>query len=223
MAVGGQGSGRRRRCCGCTSTTSATPTRRPIVHGPQERARATCAWPTRRPDCGKRVWYLDLGHPAFGMNPLVRSGERPLAFEAAEVAENVVAALLDIYEDQLFASSRRYLYHAVIGALALADRQAAPPHLRGRLPAPGARRPGLPRRCRPGLRRHPRPGLQPRDFLRVELPDELRYAGSQTTDADGRAAQQDQHAADRRAADPPLLSPPHRTSRCARSSRPATS
>ena len=41
----------------------------------------------------------------------------------ARVAENVVAALLDINENQIFQSSRRYLYHAVIGAMALAERQ----------------------------------------------------------------------------------------------------
>jgi hypothetical protein len=59
------------------------------------------------PDCGKRVWFLDLGRPAFGMSPLRRAGERPLAIEAAAIAENVVAALADISEHQIFQSSRR--------------------------------------------------------------------------------------------------------------------
>ena len=53
------------------------------------------------PRCAKRVWYLDLGRPAFGMNPLRLVGDRPLPIEAAQVAENIVAALLDINANQL--------------------------------------------------------------------------------------------------------------------------
>jgi hypothetical protein len=75
------------------------------------------------PNCPKRVWYLDLGHPAFGMSPLRLGGDGPLPIQASAIAENVVAALLDINENQIFQSSRRYLYHAVIGAMALAERQ----------------------------------------------------------------------------------------------------
>jgi len=75
------------------------------------------------PDCGKRVWFLDLGRPAFGMSPLRLTGDGALPIQAAAVAENIVAALLDINENQIFQSSRRYLYHAVIGAIALAQRQ----------------------------------------------------------------------------------------------------
>jgi hypothetical protein len=75
------------------------------------------------PDCPKRVWFLDLGHPLFGMSPLRLTGEDPLPLQATAVADNVVAALLDINENQIFQSSRRYLYHAVIGAIALAAKQ----------------------------------------------------------------------------------------------------
>jgi hypothetical protein len=53
------------------------------------------------------VWFLDLGGPAFGMSPLRRVGDGPLAIEAAAIADNVVAALLDINENQIFQSSRR--------------------------------------------------------------------------------------------------------------------
>ena len=31
------------------------------------------------PDCPKRVWFLDLGHPAFGMSPLRLTGDGPAA------------------------------------------------------------------------------------------------------------------------------------------------
>jgi hypothetical protein len=41
------------------------------------------------PGLGKRLWYLDLGHPAFGMNPLRLAGDRPLPVEAAQLAENI--------------------------------------------------------------------------------------------------------------------------------------
>jgi hypothetical protein len=32
-----------------------------------------------RPDCGKRLWFLDLGHRAFGMTPLRMYGDQPFA------------------------------------------------------------------------------------------------------------------------------------------------
>ena len=75
------------------------------------------------PDCAKRVWFLDLGRPAFGMSPLRLTGTDPLPLQATAIADNIVAALLDINENQIFQSSRRYLYHAVIGAIALAAKQ----------------------------------------------------------------------------------------------------
>src|SRR3954454_20350859 len=63
------------------------------------------------------------------MSPLRVPGERPLAIEAAAIADNVVAALLDINANQIFQSSRRYLYHAVIGAIAHAAREHRRPRL----------------------------------------------------------------------------------------------
>ncbi len=100
----------------------------PIVIDPKSELSRLCLALTP-PDCGKRVWFLDLGRPAFGMSPLRRRGEGALAVEAAAVAENIVAALLDINENQIFQSSRRYLYHAVIGALALSNRHGRRPRL----------------------------------------------------------------------------------------------
>jgi hypothetical protein len=99
------------------------PNAAPIVIDPKSELSRICLdWTPL--DCGKRVWFLDLGHPAFGMSPLRLIGDRPLAIEAAQIAENVVAALLDINENQIYQSSRRYLYHAVIGAIAIAHRQS---------------------------------------------------------------------------------------------------
>ncbi len=67
----------------------------PIVIDPKSELARLCL-KLIPPECGKRVWFLDLGRPAFGMSPLRRAGDRPLAIEAAAIAENVVAALSDI-------------------------------------------------------------------------------------------------------------------------------
>ena len=132
------------------------------------------------PECGKRVWFLDLGRPAFGMSPLRRPGERPLAIEAAAIAENVVAALSDISENQIFQSSRRYLYHAVIGALALAQREGRRPKFEDVYsllrPAKNEFRDKVAEACAD------QPDLdQTAEFFRSELPDDLKMAGASVT------------------------------------------
>ena len=77
-------------------------------------------------------------------------------------------------------SSRRYLYHAVIGAIALAERQQRRADVRGRLPAAAADQGGVPRRGR--RRRAPTTPTSTSDApsSSLELPDELRIAGSAT-------------------------------------------
>ena len=129
------------------------------------------------PDCGKRVWFLDLGRPAFGISPLRRAGERPLAIEAAAIAENVVAALSDISENQIFQSSRRDLYHAVIGALALAQREGRRPKFEDVYsllrPAKNDVRDKVAEACAD------EPDLdQTAEFFRSELPDDLKMASA---------------------------------------------
>jgi hypothetical protein len=131
------------------------------------------------PGIGKRLWYLDLGHPAFGMNPLRLIGDRPLPVEAAQLADNVVAALLDINENQIFQSSRRYLYHAVIGAVAHAETVGRRAKLEDLytllLPAKDDFRATVAHAC------SDQPDLdQTAEFFAHELPDELRLAGSAT-------------------------------------------
>ena len=131
------------------------------------------------PDCPKRVWFLDLGHPAFGMSPLRLVGSDPLPLQATAIADNVVAALLDINENQLFQSSRRYLYHAVIGALALAVKQRRRAKFEDvyqlLLPKRADVRDAVYQACADT------PDLdQTAEFFRTELPNDLELAGSAT-------------------------------------------
>src|SRR5205807_548735 len=98
-----------------------------------------------------------------------------------QIAENVVAALLDINENQIYQSSRRYLYHAVIGAIAIAQRQSR----RARLedvytllrPAKDEFRNAVAEACAD------QPDLdQTAEFFRSELPDDLRMATSRVAE-----------------------------------------
>lgn len=137
------------------------------------------------PNCPKEVWYLDLGDPLFGMTPLrMRDGLNPsdFALEAAAIAESVVAALLAINPGQIFQSSRRYLYHAVIGALAIARehprlRHALFEHVHCLL-LPGGKGEALRSVAAQACGRL---GLsQTKFFYSEELPGELKIAGSNT-------------------------------------------
>jgi hypothetical protein len=58
----------------------------------------------------------------FGMSPLRLDPTRTMPEQASAIADLVVQAISDTAEGQVFQSSRRYLYHAVIGALALANK-----------------------------------------------------------------------------------------------------
>ena len=179
LAAGGQGAGKTAALLALYRSDLADVNAAPIVADPKSEIAPLCLAHTP-PDCGKQVWYLDLGHPAFGMNPLLRAGERPLALEAAEIAENVVAALLDVNEDQIFASSRRYLAHAVIGALALAETEQRRPTFEDMHSLLEPANQDL--RNRAGQACADIPDLDvSAHFLRVELPNELRLATSQTT------------------------------------------
>ena len=115
------------------------------------------------------------------MSPLRVIGDRPLAIEAAQIAETVVAALLDINETQIYQSSRQYLYHAVIGAIAIANTQER----RARLedvytllrPAKEEFRNAVAEACAD------QPDLdQTAEFFRFELPDDLRVATSRVAE-----------------------------------------
>ena len=157
LLVGGQGTGKTSALLTFYKNDVECDDTAPIVIDPKSELSRLCLRRTP-PDCGKRVWFLDLGRPAFGMNPLRLIGDRPLAIEAAQIAENIVAALLDINENQIYQSSRRYLNHAVIGAIAIASRGEAPREARGRLHAATAGERRLPGDRRRGMRDGARSG-----------------------------------------------------------------
>ena len=180
LLVGGQGTGKSSAMLTFFENALIDENAAPIVIDPKSELSRICLRMTP-PDCGKRVWFLDLGRPAFGMSPLRLIGDRPLAIEAAQIAENVVAALLDINENQIYQSSRRYLYHAVIGAIAIANKQAR----RARLedvytllrPAKDEFRAAVAEACAD------QPDLdQTAEFFRSELPDDLRMATSRVAE-----------------------------------------
>ena len=93
LLIGGQGTGKTARCSSFALNDVRDDDAAPIVIDPKSELSRICLR-LIPPDCGKRVWFLDLGRPAFGMSPLRLPGDRPLAIEAAAIAENVVAALL---------------------------------------------------------------------------------------------------------------------------------
>ena len=72
------------------------------------------------PWIGKRVWYLNLARPAFGMSPL-RSGAPDQA-----IVDLVCSGLRDVLEGQAFQASRDAIAAAVRGALALARDEHRP-------------------------------------------------------------------------------------------------
>ena len=105
--------------------------------------------------------------------------ETPQLAQATATADNIVAALLDFNENQIFQSSRRYLYHAVIGAIALAAKQARRARFEDvyqlLLPLKNDVRTAVYQACADT------PDLdQTAEFFRTELPQDLQLAGSAT-------------------------------------------
>jgi hypothetical protein len=122
LAAGGQGTGKTSLLLRLYLSDLRDPNCAPIIVDPKSEL-ARIALEHTPPTCGKKVWYLDLGRPMFGMSPLRLDPSRSLPEQASAIADNVVQAISDTAEGQVFQSSRRYLYHAVIGALAIAHRQ----------------------------------------------------------------------------------------------------
>jgi hypothetical protein len=174
LLIGGQGCGKTSALLSFYLNDIEDENAAPIVIDPKSELSRICLRMTP-PDCGKRVWFLDLGRPAFGMSPLRLIGDRPLAIEAAQIADNIVAALLDINENQIYQSSRRYLTHSVIGAVAIANKQGRRARLEDvyTLLRPGKEdfRNAVAEACAD------QPDLdQTAEFFRSELPDDLKMA-----------------------------------------------
>jgi hypothetical protein len=71
----------------------------------------------------KRVWYLDLARPGFGLTPLqVEPGweATTLADEFSRIADAITRALLDLYPNQIMGSSEDLIERAVVGTMAIA-------------------------------------------------------------------------------------------------------
>src|SRR4051794_11211445 len=178
LLVGGQGSGKTAAMLRTYLNDIRDSTAAVVVLDPKSELSRLCLQLTP-PDTPKRVWFLDLGHPAFGMSPLRLRPTEPLPLQATAIADNIVAALLDINENQIFQSSRRYLYHAVIGALALAAKQRRRARFEDvyglLLPAKADARTAVYEACADT------PDLdQTAEFFRAELPQDLQIAGSAT-------------------------------------------
>jgi hypothetical protein len=178
LLVGGQGSGKTAAMLRTYLNDTRDEDAAVVVLDPKSELSRLCLQLTP-PTCPKRVWFLDLGHPLFGMSPLRLTGTDPLPLQATAVADNIVAALLDINENQIFQSSRRYLYHAVIGALALAVKQSRRAKFEDvynlLLPKKNDFRNAVYQACADT------PDLdQTAEFFRTELPQDLELAGSAT-------------------------------------------
>ena len=121
LAVGGQGSGKTALLLRMYLSDIRDANAAPIIVDPKSEL-AGLVLENTPPDCGKRVWYLDLGRPMFGMSPLRLDPARTLARAGVVDRGQHRPGDRDTAEGQVFQSSRRYLYHAVIGALALATK-----------------------------------------------------------------------------------------------------
>ena len=219
LLVGGQGTGKTSAMLSFYLNDIGDPDAAPIVIDPKSELSRICLRITP-PDCGKRVWFLDLGRPAFGMSPLRLIGDRPLAIEAAQIAENVVAALLDINENQIYQSSRRYLYHAVIGAIAIAAKEGR------RARSRTSTRSFAPRRMSSEAR-SPRRALtsptstRPPSSSAQSSPTTCRWRPAESPNGSTRRATRSPASPACRRCDGSSTTPA--TYRCGRSSRPATS
>lgn len=176
LLVGGQGSGKTSAMLRLALNDVLDPDAAVIVFDPKSEL-SQLLLDLIPPDCGKEVWYLNLGHPAFGMSPLRLPALADFATEATGIGEGIVSALLDINEGQIFQSSKRYLYHAVIGELAMARLEQRRPQFEGvyglLMPKRDDMREAAANAC------HHFPDLdQTGEFFRKELPDDLQMAGS---------------------------------------------
>jgi hypothetical protein len=118
------------------------------------------------PECGKRVWYLNLSRPAFGMSPL-RAPGRDQA-----IIEMFLGALRDVFPDQLFQSSASIIGNTAAGALAVARAEGRYPQIEDMRGLMVWEREELRARAIAALAKAPN-GDVTRDYFAVELPGEM--------------------------------------------------
>ena len=220
LLVGGQGTGKTSALLSFYLNDLGDADAAPIVIDPKSELSRICLRITPR-DCGKRVWFLDLGHPAFGMSPLRLIGDRPLGDRGrADRREHRRRAPGHQREPDL----------PVLAPLPLprGDRRdrdrpprGTPRQARGRLHAPAPRQGRVPRGSRRGVRGPGRPRPD-RRVLPLRATRRPTHGHQPRRRAARRAAQQDlrPHRRPTPTADSSTIPP---TSRCGRSSRRATS
>ena len=71
------------------------------------------------------MWYLDLGEPAFGINPLVLDPGESFVDQVSSIGGIVAGAITDTFTDQFFGSSERYTDYATGAALAIAHKHGS--------------------------------------------------------------------------------------------------
>jgi hypothetical protein len=180
LLIGGQGAGKTSVMLRMYLNDIGDPNACPIVVDPKSEL-SRLALAMTPPDCGKRVWFLDLGRPRFGMTPVRMYGDQPFASEAASIADGVVESLLDINAGQIMQASRDLLYRATIGALALAKLENRTANFEDiyalLLPGQEEARELVVGACAriPDLD-------QTAEFFRKELPDDLKLSTSSTAD-----------------------------------------
>jgi hypothetical protein len=178
LVIGGQGSGKTAALLRLALNDVLDPNAAVVIFDPKSEL-SQLLLELIPPDCGKRVWHLDLGHPAFGMTPLRLPRVKDWATEATSIAEGIVSALLDINEGQIFESSKRYLYHAVIGELAMARLEQRRPQFEGLYGLLLPKREDLREAAANACNQFPDLD-QTAEFFARELPDDLSLAGSAT-------------------------------------------
>ena len=118
--------------------------------------------------CGKNVWYLDLSRPAFGMSPM-RMGATKQA-----IAGVLVAALRDVFPDQLFQASREVIEKCTLAALALAATEERPARIEDVFNLMVWENEGLRARAVQACSRIPN-GDRVRNYFTVELAGEMLH------------------------------------------------
>ena len=165
---------RPRRCCACYLNDIRDADAAPIVIDPKSELARLCL-ASRRPDCGKRVWFLDLGHPAFGMSPL-RLPRRPPAGARGRRRSPRTSSPRCWTSTRTRSSSPRAATSTTRSSARSRSPNASSAARRFEdvytllLPAEGR----LPRRRRGGVRRPAPTSTQTAEFFRSELPDDLR-------------------------------------------------